>query len=119
MTGSIKDWFNEGRDAQKNFARKQTTKQVRRVGIKKLPPWHPFQAVKGAGVFYEIIRPYLDPVIRKTKTMKEEHLVLTYRVMKKDAYVFPRFIAMKIGIIKKSNEFEQFQRFIDLAEGRR
>ena len=118
MMDSISEYFKDGREAQKNYIRKHKATTPPRK-LKKIAWWNPLIAVRGAGIFYEMAYPYVEPAMEKLhatgKSIKYGHIIPTYDVMKDDIYV----LKIRLHLAKPGAEFERFNQFLELAHGRR
>jgi hypothetical protein len=108
---SLKDYFTEGREAQKKHVQKKVIKS-QPAKPKKLPPYDPRQVIKGLGVFYEMMYPKLSPL----RKIYLNHIGATFATISKD---FRALFTKKAKILKPDPEYEKYREFLDLVQGRK
>jgi hypothetical protein len=108
---SLKDYFEMGREQERQYEKKQKTKTAVKTP-KKPSAWSPVGIIIGAGVFYQIAHPYFAPIERVVCSMLGA-IGPTITVMKTDV----KMLVQKIRGINP--EWEKYKQFDELARGKK
>jgi hypothetical protein len=117
----IKDYFEDGRNAQKKYQREQQIrKQMPTVRFKpkKLEFYDPRLIIRGAGIVWEMIAPLFGKIATQKKAMpvvvgrRKSRFERMKGVVQKDADTVMVWLHLKA----KKTEFGKYREFLDLAE---
>ena len=109
---NLSEYFNKGRDQEKEFARRKAARQPQRRST-KLPFYHPASLLIGAGVFYEMAYPILKVTV--IPIAKGWLLILKdiWHILKSDVKIVSKKVTKKVD-----PDWEVYKRFDELARGK-
>ena len=105
---SLLDYFNQGRQNEREHVRKQKVRTIpKKYG--KPSPFSPTNLIVGAGVLFEIVYPKVKPITDAIKNRVGGVLHPICRSVKGDIQTVCRKIR------KVNPDWEDYQRFLELA----
>ena len=106
---SLKEYFEQGRQQERDHARKiKARTPQRRLGVKP-SPFSPSNLIVGVGVLYEIVSPKIMPALSGTITNLGNVIAPIKRAIRGDIQTIVRKI-------RGANPgWEDYQRFLELA----
>jgi len=126
---SLKDYFNDGRTAQKKH---QQTQQMRkhyppiRLKPKKLAFYDPRLIIRGMGIVWEMVVPLLWGVVERLGVKKQKPTAMS--VQTRDTALSKMMVVIRrdvesvlvwLRLRKPKGEFERYREFLDVAEGKK
>jgi hypothetical protein len=117
----IKDYFQDGRNAQKKYQREQQIRKQMpsiRLKPKKLKFYDPRLIIRGAGIVWEMITPLFGKIATSKQSIpvvvghRKSRFERMKGVMQKDANTVLVWLHLKA----KKTEFGKYREFLDLAE---
>ena len=109
----LEEYFNQGREQEKQYEEKQRAKaKTKKVTARRPAPWSVAGITIGAGVFYQIVHPYLKPLASGGRAVWSG-VAPIIRVIRAD-------IGMLVQKIRGINpKWEQYSRFEEMARGKK
>ena len=109
----LEEYFNQGREQEKQYEEKQRARaRTKKVTARRPAPWSFAGIIIGAGVFYQIVHPYLKPLVSGWQALRSG-VAPIIRVIRAD-------IGMLVQKIRGINpKWEQYSRFEEMARGKK